>query len=401
MDIVHGHGGGIPTDEGGLFSFSGLNPGRYNLSAEAASGRAPEQELVVTENQQLRGVVLVLDESGATIHGVVSGLLPGERGRTRVEVRPQDQYGHLADTYVDDQGSYSLRLVPAGRLEVIAETPLNRQVSKTIELSKDDTDEMVNFEFNGSARLSGRVTRGGDPVPGVEVIAEPLDGTGVSASTMTNRAGAYRLDSLTDGNYKVKVRPGRRSAQLLVSGSTTLDFDLPALYVSGKVSDAVDGRPLPDVQLMIRFADPKGTVVMGTATGFQGEFSFGGLEAGAYQINATRPGYDLVDQHIEIADSVSDVTVSMRQTPGIELRVRDAKTGLALPNVQVSAGNNYMPVDLGEDGVGRIAPWFKGRDLVIVSYGYAETSVPAWNGAPLDIALSPVKTCMLTACAGE
>src|SRR5690349_8710775 len=59
--------------------------------------------------------------------------------------------------------------------------------------------------------------------------------------------------------------------------------------ISGRVVDAENGRPMRRARVMLNGAELPGG--RGTTTDDQGNFSFAGLPAGRYTVNASRSGY--------------------------------------------------------------------------------------------------------------
>lgn len=323
-DVTTGIGVGIPTGDDGSFVFRQLQPGHYRISAESSQGRAREKEIVVAGNQQISGLIVVLD-AGVSIQGTVSGLLPGERGKTQVELRPPNTDGSAV--YPDDQGLYAFRGVTPGTVQIVVSTSLGRAMSKSVELSKDN-DVTVNFEFAGSARVCGRVTRGGRPVGGIELSAQPLDGQPISGAGATSQSGTYAIEGLVEGSYLIKARGTGRSARVLVTANTVLDFDLPALSITGQVVDAAERQPLVGAAVEIWSAGPQpGGLHLTVTTNYLGKFSLFGLDPGEYSLSAYKTDYEVLDQHVSISASTADLTLPLQPARGAKLRVRDTRTG--------------------------------------------------------------------------
>lgn len=214
-------GAGMPTSAEGRFAFSMVRNGKYLISAESELGIAPEVELILAGNQRQDGVELKLQRGGA-VHGHVSGLKPGERGRTQITITGES---YVLSASVAEDGSYSRLGIPPGPATVVAETPLDRELSESLEISTQQ-DVAVNFDFPAGVRLSGNVRRAGSSVRFVQITAEPVAQRLVRGEAETNLAGQYVIHGLSEGPYIVKVRGGQ-SMQINLMADTVLDFELP------------------------------------------------------------------------------------------------------------------------------------------------------------------------------
>jgi Carboxypeptidase regulatory-like domain len=271
---------------------------------------------------------------------------------------------------------------------------LDRSMTKAIELDAYG-DVAVNFEFPRGYRLSGTVRRAGAPVPFVDVKALPLEAQNlVAVAGETSRSGQYVIDGMPSGKYSLVIEGGRTTT-IDIRGDRSLDFDLPENVVSGVTLDGQTGDALSDVHMEIRPAAGNASrTKLEARTDHHGRYSLVGLDAGAYWLSAYKLGYDLVDQQIQVSDSVSDVTTRLMPTDGIVVTVRDAVTRSPLRQIYVAgkvdqADGNLLEMMLDDLGTARLPPAFRGRTLVVWSLGYQVAEVVHWNGAALDLYLSP------------
>ncbi|HSD74820.1 MAG TPA: carboxypeptidase regulatory-like domain-containing protein [Steroidobacteraceae bacterium] len=104
-DLDRGHGTGTNTSPSGKFELGQLLPGRYQLTGHAEGGMAT-REIVLARSQRVDGIILALT-TGHSIRGVVTGLRPDERGRTRIYWNREGDLGSsLADIRIDDHGAF-------------------------------------------------------------------------------------------------------------------------------------------------------------------------------------------------------------------------------------------------------------------------------------------------------
>lgn len=223
-----------------------------------------------------------------------------------------------------------------------------------------------------SSTIAGTVTSTatGQGLSGVVVTAN--NGTGGFSQTCTTANGTYSIAALPAGSYTVYFDPlsndcgpaqnyvpqfyNDESEQaaanaVAVNGSATVsgvDAALrPAGAIAGSVTDAVTGRPVDDVPVLVY--TPDGTAVTGTCTASDGSYTIAGLAPGTYTVSfagqstgcGTPLGYAL--------QSTTNVQVSAGATTGqidaqllsqsqgeITGTVTDAASGAALAGVVVT-----------------------------------------------------------------
>ena len=154
--------------------------------------------------------------------------------------------GYTDDTQTDDTGKFTLQNVPSGVITLTATTAVltGRTTSKTVEVADGAGEIPVEIAFEGQSKLSGRVTRGSAPMPGLFVLAapDPPDGSG-RHTAQTDSDGHYELDGMNDGDYQVSVNGGGVSyrKEFTVSGDTNGDIELPGTTITGRVTDSSTG----------------------------------------------------------------------------------------------------------------------------------------------------------------
>ncbi len=175
------------------------------------------------------------------------------------------------------------------------------------------------------------------PLPGVQVVAQ--QNGQVVGRTRTLSDGSYRLpvpgDTPTNLTYSLDdYLPHTRVDELVPAGEVKvlpIDLKLPETYggqgdLAGRVIDATTGDPLAGAAVSIRrhYHNMTGRVEAQTLSDAQGNFSFAGLEAGAYTVEALQSGY--VDGYMEVevrgnrSNYVGDLPLSP-QLPAGQVRV--------------------------------------------------------------------------------
>ena len=213
---------GIITDPGGFFLFDHLGVGKYRLTAEASSGHAPLQEIVLNDNQRIEGVVLNI-RGGAMIRGKVTGTLPTEQKTVNFAVSGPGGFSTFIST--NFEGAYAISGVPAGTIQLLASTSKFRSMSLSVVVPTGVQELTFDIEFPQNARLHGRVMKEGKPVPFADVFVIPAEPQMVRGSTKTDEEGRYEIDGLGDGRYTIEIA-GAGTKNVSISGDAILDIEL-------------------------------------------------------------------------------------------------------------------------------------------------------------------------------
>jgi protocatechuate 3,4-dioxygenase beta subunit len=389
------------SDASGNFLFEHLKPGRYRVSARSNAGNTSWKDVVLAESQRLDGVLLEM-EGGAVVRGTVSGLPPARLGGVRVFASGKD-YQDSAMT--GDDGRFTLRDLPAGVVQLQASVafPSMRSVSKNLEIPEGTAEVPVDIVFEGGARLSGRVTRGDKPLSDVFVSAtpDPPNPAGGRSSDRTDEDGRYAIEGLADGNYQVLLSGsgGSYRRSFAVSGDTNGDIALPAVSISGVVTEAGSNEPIEGASVQAESGQETATSAIKRAvTDSHGFYSLDDVDSGNYQLTARKEGYQLKTQPVSVSSSSVERNVSLERGSGLSVRVIDGLTALPLRSVYAlaySATGSVAfsgSVSLDAEGKGEISSLAPGSyALSLFSDGYAPRSFPGLQvpSRELSVGLTP------------
>jgi protocatechuate 3,4-dioxygenase beta subunit len=372
------------ADASGNFSFEHLKAGRYGVSARSNAGATAWKDVVLAESQQHDGVLLEM-AVGATVLGTVSGLPAGNVGGVRVFASTKDYQDSAVSS---DDGRFTFRDVPSGVLRLQASTPYPsmRSTSKNLDVPEGATEVPVEIVFEGTSRLSGRVTRGDKPVSSAFVSAtpDPPTAAGGRASDQTDEDGRYSIEGLADGNYQVQVSgqgvSHRRS--FAVSGDTTADIDVPTITISGVVTDSDSSDLLEGASVQAESGTETGPYAIKRAvTDSRGFYSIENVDLGNYQLTARKEGYQLKTQPVSVSGSPVELNLSLVRGSGLAIRAVDGLSGLPLRWLVVLAYSSSGAVafsggvPLDAEGRGEIPSLTPGQYSVSLgSEGYARRS---------------------------
>lgn len=395
FDIDQGFGSRSKTSDAGEFSFEHLPAGRYRLTGQAGS-RMVEREIALAADDRMEGMVLALS-AAHSIRGKVTGLQPEDLKRVSVTVQREGDAGSpFGSVGVDSSGAYAIEGVEPGRVQLVADASMRRQISKTIEMP-GDTDVTVDLEFPRGARLTGYVTRAGKPLPGAWLQSSPLRAQDMFIyGTSTSSRGEYAIEGLPPGEYYLRVG-GYRSRVVEISGDTVFDVDIPLSNLSGRVVEEADTMPIMDASVDIRSTSyPKASPIrLQDRSDHYGQFSLAGLEPGEFVLTAYKPGYEMYRERISYGSPISDMTIRLRRASGVEVRAQEARGGKPVRSLRVSemigdrSGSDFHVV-LDENGIGYLPSALAGSTLSFSANGYEPRVVRSWNGQGLELELEPL-----------
>ena len=397
-NLDDGSGTGLSTGPGGTFEFNVLAPGRYQLEGRAESGMAT-REIVLEESQRIDGVVLALAPV-FNIRGTVTGLRPGELRQVRISLSRDGAVGRSPDDVgVDHRGAFVIPGVAPGRVYLGAYTE-RRRLSKTIQVPAD-SDVTVTLDFPRGARLSGRITRGGEPLPEIRVRPEPEPGTPPSVmitGALTSWDGTYVIENVPPGKYVFRV--GRlRVGKLHVAGDTVFDFDVPPGQLSGRVLSAQGQQPISGAELYIWPAEPiAGQRPLPYQSDEMGKFTLDGLEPGEHVLRVYKPGHEMLRKRISFGADSKELTLELNEESGVEFTARKAGSGSPIKFIVAievigDGRGSLLNLELDQEGKGHLPRALAGSTLKFLPDCDCEPIVVEnWNGSSLDLQLEPVST---------
>jgi len=341
---------GATTDAGGAFELRGTSPGTVEVYARHpahAEGRAPatidpargaEVRIVMGEGGRIMGLARRRDDP---IAGAMVNVQPASGGSSG---------WNALQALTGPDGTFSFEHVPPGRHRVVLLERVGGERFASSQMKEVDVVEGQTVQVEFAPRgivMSGRVTRGGVPLPNVRIS---ISSTGPSMSIsfgggapVTGAAGPQRMAAVTgeDGSYAMLVdNPGKGHARFAsldgrVSYATktfeipdaeahTQDFDLPTAILTGTVVDGDTQQPVAraSVSASSREPDPKGA---GAAeTGPDGRFTLS-VEPGDYRLSAWAEGYAMRSAEASAGTGAAEVTIALERGVPIAGRVLDAR----------------------------------------------------------------------------
>lgn len=388
-----------------------VSPGTYLLVATSAVGAAARQvvdhprggrwtraEMTLEGTHVLSGRVVDVDGRTAIPHAALelTPTIPLRDARWRPSV-PRDERVHAT---ADAKGTFKLEALLPGTWRLDARAPghapavLERVVVPAL-------DEVV-VKMQAAGFLSGFVRdETGRPVSGAQVS---VDGTESAEPATTGEGGGFSIH-VGPGMYRLRARSGERTGALgrwvsvaprqTVAGLEIL-LGAPA-RVSGTVSDATTGAPIPSCQVAAR----QGEMRVDAACDEEGGFTVAALSAGSVDVVVRADGYaeENLKNLVVAAGEAFAVDVKLAGTARVEGTVR-RPDGSPFPQVLVRAngfpgpGRGAVPVLTNEVGGFRLDDVPAGQVTVLAwregSVAGAQTIISLQKGetARVDLTLS-------------
>jgi hypothetical protein len=218
------------------------------------------QNLIIRRAGAISGKVEV-DSGGFYSQTLVTAtLIPDDTSNTSANELPPVPYTFSLSSGVDDRGAYRISGLPPGSyrisarvtenffdpnkeapesaqrigfadLIVFAPEALSLSEAKQFKIADGDEINFVDITIPTSLlhSITGTVTRGGKPAPGITLSLERADGVEVSTGAVSMADGFYRFDLLPEGGYTLIAKTnihggGTTKVPVLLNGSDVSDL---------------------------------------------------------------------------------------------------------------------------------------------------------------------------------
>ncbi|WP_404354763.1 carboxypeptidase regulatory-like domain-containing protein [Cytobacillus firmus] len=235
--------------------------------------------------------------------------------------------------------------------------------------------------------ISGTVSNGG-PINGALVTLSNTSGA-VIATEMTSPAGIYTFNNVIPGVYNLAVTAAgfqSQTASVMTEpgGAAIVNFLLAANpgTVTGTIRNASNNSPigLATVELL----NANGIFISSTTADGAGEYTFGNLAPGNYQIRAFAPNYGTIiaGSTVTAGNSTTTDIYLIPDSGSLQGLVMDSETMNGIPDatVQVVNSQNIVVASVLTDGsgqysVGNLLPG--SYSLIFLANGYSQQTLGA------------------------
>lgn len=254
------------TDQDGRFEMKGLSEGTYTLLARRRGGGEGTAEHVATG-----GDVVIRMEDAGSLAGTVRVAGGGAPQQFKITVREPRTGWSAVDEFFRTGGSFRFPEVPAGRYDVVVESP-EGSAQTEVEVSQGGRGE-ARIELVPRVTVRGRVVDidTGEPVPGMEIRFDTGRGGGfmimngpnsASGAEVTDEQGRFEVEKVPAGDVRVMIIPKSfsddrygftgMSTTIAASGASVVELAPFKLAKSRTQGDEVGG----DLGFKLRDGDP-------------------------------------------------------------------------------------------------------------------------------------------------
>ena len=308
----------------GSFTLGGLSPGSTRLMIRKEADFIQEQR---TATAPARDVVFDFPAGGRVTGRVVekgsrkpitsfqAGITTSRGGGGFVMMGPPQ-----LKAFTSDDGSFTLENVPAGSMNVVAQSPGYANGRASVEVEEGKTASDVVIELDTGVRLAGKVTGpNGVALSDATVQLQPSPGGQFARGGMMRRAvtdanGEYTLDSLDPGEETFEISHPKYLAttkEITLKGrEMRMDVQLAGGERVTGVVVTDSGMPVADAEVEAFTASGMGSER--ARTNASGQFEFASLSSSRYRFTANKSGY--------LEGVVEDVDVSSGGNVRIALR---------------------------------------------------------------------------------
>lgn len=305
------------TDSNGNFIFAGLSENvTYTFYAQGLSGYS-------TNQIQLDGRYLANVNISAKINGVVSGRVLDSAGAPMTDkiVIASNEDSESRYVYTDSQGMYSIDTLDWGNWTLTVVDDDLCRVSRSIDFSAENNNQIVNFDLNNVSVITGHVYNvSGEAISNARVTVTSTEYGYEIATAFTNDNGVYKILAVESGNYTVSVHSTTQmfeEASVLVqeNGLSNVDFHATSQSWSGKVY-LPDGSLANSGKIMLLSESQKVSVEINS----DGTFDFPSIIFDDYNIwIETDSAVDFYSLHI---DSQTSGDIHLREQCSLEFQIQ-------------------------------------------------------------------------------
>jgi protocatechuate 3,4-dioxygenase beta subunit len=311
------------TDTSGNYSIAGIYPGtNYSVEASLANYITQAQSPITVTSNTTTVVNFTLAPQAGTLSGTTIDQVTS-LGLQNVLIEVLQGSSFITSTTTGVGGSYTISGLTAANYTVRASLS-NYQTQNSPATIHANQTTTVNFAlqpYPGS--ISGTVTdTSASPVLIQGATVQALQGSAVVGTTVTAADGSYLLAGLVPGTYTVQATAPHYGMGSLLNvpvtpGGMTSNQDFALTpntgALSGTVTHAVSGAPLPDVVIsIVQGATP----ITSTTTNANGTYYVPNLMPGNdYSVTASLPHYETTTSSPVTISSDATLTVNFALNP--------------------------------------------------------------------------------------
>lgn len=389
--------GSTATSEGGVFSFTNLAPGSYQVQLSFPGYQNQTAAITVTSGTA-SAINTFLQPLPASIQGTITS---GDTGApiAGAEVNATNWAGiPIAQTATNAAGQYTLANLLPGyyRVSVSAVNFQHSDVPVTLGAAESRT---LNFVLKSNpGAVAGTITSTAG-VPLANVFIEALDNrNNVLATAATNAQGNYEIGTLSpSANNRLRISDPGYIIQVIgfqvIAGRTTVvnaTLSPNSGNITGIAADIDTGIPLPGAS--IRVLNSEGLTVGTASTDAAGSYTVNSLSPGSYSIVFAVEGYaSRTVGGFVTAGATENISIALARLAGAVSGIVTDANGIPLPDTVIRIFSNNIVVgrvNTNEDGSYSIPNLSPGTYIL-------SARAEGFGGESLGVIIEPAQTTLV------
>ncbi|MEY9091683.1 carboxypeptidase regulatory-like domain-containing protein [Paenibacillus sp. RC84] len=311
----------VLTDSSGYFRAEGLAPDTYIVTASQTGFQQGSIGAIVSSGQTTTTGLSLLPLPGS-VGGAISPAVDG----TVIQIYDRNNLLINEELVTAGNGTFRFDSLAPGAYIVTA-TPPGYALAKAgtvVEAGRESSVSLTLFPL--LSVLTGRITdTAGSPLD--TAVIRILDGNETLLGTgHADANGAYVVDNIPAGNHFLVVAAPGFSTVILGVGTlpgvdlTGIDIRLvpDSGSVSGQITNASDGSPIPSATVLIRSADVSNLLIATATSSLFGNFFVSGLSPGAYTVVAEAKGFAAgTAGAVVVSDQETAASLALRPLSGV------------------------------------------------------------------------------------
>ncbi|CAH1223706.1 hypothetical protein PAECIP111893_05031 [Paenibacillus plantiphilus] len=351
--------GSATTTEGGVFSFTNLAPGSYQVQLSFPGYQNQNAAITVTAGAA-SAINTFLQPQPASIQGTITS---GDSGApiAGAAINATNWTGiPIAQTATNAAGQYTLANLLPGYYRVSASAADFQHSDVPVTLVAAES-RILNFALKGNpGAVAGNITST-TGAPLANALIEALDNrNNVLATATTNAQGNYEIGTLApSANNRLRISDPGYIIQVIgfqvTAGRTTVvnaALSPNSGNITGTAADIDTGIPLPGAS--IRVLNSEGVTVGTASTNAAGVYTVNSLRPGSYSIVFAVEGYaSRTVGGFVTAGATENISIALARLAGAVSGIVTDTRGIPLPDTVVRVFSNNIivgRVNTNEDG---------------------------------------------------
>jgi hypothetical protein len=216
------------------------------------------------------------------------------------------------------------------------------------------------------------------------------DRSGILYRAFSSADGPYEIEGVPAGEYRLRADEDI-SRLVSIAGDAVLNIDIPLVQVAARVVEDGGAIPIVGANVHVRGSEPATARVRGDKqTDDFGEFKLTGIEPGEIVLMIYKPGYELHRERIAYSAPVTNKTIPLRKSAGVEVRVKPGSRrfprGFTL--TQQIPNNEYqidlwMPLD--REGLCHVPAGLAGNTFHVGRFSGEPIVIEDWDGQSFEL----------------